>query len=309
MARTRSEITPEELLAIGNLSWTNTWDQVWDWVTITWAWTIADPFVAVWTDTDEKVKYDAWDPTAWYVADKVIAWTWISVAEWTWWNENKLVINSTITQATRDSLWLDTDDSPQFAWINLWHASDTTLTRVGAWTIAVEWNNILTSVTWLPLAWWTMTWNITLWENATIDNDPSLSADWKYTWIAITWTAWATLAFWDLIYLDPTDSRWELADANIVAWADWDPRWLLWICVLAAANDWDVTKILLNWVVRADTAFPTLTICAPVYVSETAWDVVVAQPTTADVVIRVVWFWLTADSMYFNPSNDYITHT
>jgi hypothetical protein len=170
------------------------------------------------------------------------------------------------------------------------------------WTLAMVWTD-------LPLAWGTMTWNITLAENATIDNDPSLSADWKYTWIAITWTAWATLAFWDLIYLDPTDSRWELADANIAAWSDWDPRWILWICVLAASWNWEATKILLNWVVRADTAFPALTINAPVYVWETAWDIVVTQPTTADVVIRVLWFALTADSIYFNPSNDYVTHT
>lgn len=40
---------------------------------------------------------------------------------------------------TRDSLWLDTDDSPQFAWIELWNASDTSLTRSAAWVLAVEW--------------------------------------------------------------------------------------------------------------------------------------------------------------------------
>ena len=40
---------------------------------------------------DEKVKYDAGDPTAGYVADKIIAGTGISVAEGTGANENKLV--------------------------------------------------------------------------------------------------------------------------------------------------------------------------------------------------------------------------
>lgn len=64
---------------------------------------------------DEKVKYDAGDTTAGYVADKIIAGTGISVAEGTTGNENKLVINSTITQATRDSLGLDTDDTVTFA--------------------------------------------------------------------------------------------------------------------------------------------------------------------------------------------------
>lgn len=52
--------------------------------------------------------------------------TMINVADWA-------------TAATRDSLWLDTDDSPQFAWIELWNASDTSLTRSAAWVLAVEW--------------------------------------------------------------------------------------------------------------------------------------------------------------------------
>lgn len=39
---------------------------------------------------------------------------------------------------TRDSLGLDTDDSPQFAGINLGHASDTTLSRSSAGVLAVE---------------------------------------------------------------------------------------------------------------------------------------------------------------------------
>ena len=50
-------------------------------------------FVAA-TSTDEKVKYDAGDTTAGYVADKVIAGTGISVAEGAGANENKLVITN-----------------------------------------------------------------------------------------------------------------------------------------------------------------------------------------------------------------------
>ena len=44
--------------------------------------------------SDEKVKYDAADPTAGYVADKIIAGTGISVAEGTGASENKLVITN-----------------------------------------------------------------------------------------------------------------------------------------------------------------------------------------------------------------------
>jgi len=47
------------------------------------------------TGTDEKVKYDADDPTAGYIADKFVAGTGISLAEGTGANENKLVITST----------------------------------------------------------------------------------------------------------------------------------------------------------------------------------------------------------------------
>lgn len=48
---------------------------------------------------DEKVKYDAGDTTAGYIADKIIAGTNITVAEGTGANENKLVINSTAVVA------------------------------------------------------------------------------------------------------------------------------------------------------------------------------------------------------------------
>jgi len=160
----------------------------------------------------------------------------------------------------------------------------------------------------LALAGGTLAGILTLAENSSIAHDPVLSADGKYTGITIDGTAGTTLAFGDLMYFDPTDSRWELADANSAAGADGDSRGILAMCVLAAANDGSATKALLNGVIRADTAFPTFTINNPIYVSETAGDVTQTQPTTADVVIRNVGFGLTADSMYFNPSNDFITH-
>lgn len=161
---------------------------------------------------------------------------------------------------------------------------------------------------WVEKAGDTMTGVLTLAENASIALDPAGSADGKYTGITIAGTAGATLAFGDLIYLDPTDSRWELADANAASGADGDARGILGICVLAAASDGSATTILLNGVVRADTAFPALTVNAPVYVSETAGDIVVTKPTTTDVVIRSLGFALTADEIYFNPSSDYITY-
>jgi hypothetical protein len=61
--------------------------------------------------------------------------------------------------------------------------------------------------------------------------------------------------------------------------------------------------------VRADTAFPSFTINNPVYVSETAGDVTNTQPTTTDVVIRIVGAGITANDLFFNPDQTWITHT
>lgn len=143
-------------------------------------------------------------------------------------------------------------------------------------------------------------------EGASIRLDQTLSADGTYSGLTIAGTAGATLAFGDLIYLAVADSRWELTDADSVTTAG---AVLTGMCVLAAAADGDPTVILLQGNVRADANFPALTVGAPVYTSTTPGDIQVAQPSGTDDVIQVVGFALTADSIYFNPSQDYITHT
>ena len=149
---------------------------------------------------------------------------------------------------------------------------------------------------------------IVLAENSQVALDPVLSADGTFTGITRTGTAGATLAFGDLVYLDPTDSRWELVDANAASGADGDARGILGICVLAAGSDGSATNILLVGTVRADTAFPAMTVNAPIYASETAGDVTGTMPTTSGVVIRVLGYALTADELYFNPASGFITH-
>jgi hypothetical protein len=144
-------------------------------------------------------------------------------------------------------------------------------------------------------------------ENASIGLDPAGSADGKYTGTTVTGTAGATLAFGDLIYLDPTDSRWELCDANAASGADGDSRGIVGMCVLAAAADGNATTILLNGIIRADTAFPAMTINAPMYISETAGDITGTAPTTTDAVVRTVGYALTADELYFNPWSGFQT--
>lgn len=148
---------------------------------------------------------------------------------------------------------------------------------------------------------------LTLSENASIALDPAGSADGKYTGITVTGTAGDTLAFGDLITLDKDDSRWEKVDISAAAAATGDARGILGMCVLAG-GDGDATKVLLNGIIRADSNFPTLTIGAAVYASTTG-DVVVAQPTTTDYVIRIIGSALTADELYFNPGPVWTTHT
>jgi hypothetical protein len=147
---------------------------------------------------------------------------------------------------------------------------------------------------------------LTMEENIPFTYDAALSADGKYSGFVRAGTAGATLAFGDLVYLAAADSRWELADADA---ASTSGDVLLGMCVLAAAADGNATTILLQGFIRADAAFPALTIGAPAYVSTTAGDIQVAQPSgTDDVIRRVGWAW-TADELYFNPSSDYTTHT
>lgn len=167
-------------------------------------------------------------------------------------------------------------------------------------------NKTLTSPTLTTPSAFTTGGSITLAENTSVILDAVLSADGKYTGIARAGTAGTTLAFGDLIYLAAADSRWELADADA---ASTSGDVILGICVLAAASDGDPTTILFYGNIRADAAFPSLTIGAPAYVSTTSGDIQTAQPSGTDDVIRRVGFALTADELFFNPSNDYITHT
>lgn len=158
------------------------------------------------------------------------------------------------------------------------------------------------NLTWEPAIG---TSDFTFTENQSFTLVTNLSADGKFSGITEAGTAGTTLAFGDIIYLAAADSRWELADSSAASTSG-DVK--VGICVLAAAADGSATEILTYGTIRADANFPALTISAPVHISETAGDVVVAAPTTTDSVTRRLGFAITADSMFFNPSNDYYTH-
>jgi hypothetical protein len=170
----------------------------------------------------------------------------------------------------------------------------------------------LTNCTGLPasgIVAGTLAGTITLGEGAQqIALDPALSADGTYSGIVMTGTAGYTQAFGDVVYLDPTDSRWEACDANAAAGADGDCRGSVCM-VVVAGTDGNPCTLLVRGKIRADANFPSFTINNPIYISETAGDVTQTQPTTTDVVIRIIGWALTADEMMFAPDNMWITHT
>lgn len=140
---------------------------------------------------------------------------------------------------------------------------------------------------------------LTLAESGAIALDPAGSADGAYSGITIAGTSGYTQAFGDLVYLDPTDSRWEAVDANAASAADGDARGIIGM-VVVAATDGNACTILLQGSIRADAAFPTFTVNAPIYASETAGDVTNTAPSTASAIVRVVGQGLTGNDMYFN---------
>src|SRR6185503_5860578 len=141
---------------------------------------------------------------------------------------------------------------------------------------------VLTNATGLPVAALVAG---ALVENVYVSLAATLSADGKYSGFTEEGTAGAALAFGDLCYFAVADSRWELTDADAAATAGGVK---LGMCVLAAGADGNATRMLLWGKIRADAKFPALTVGAPVYVSTTAGEIQVAQPSGTDDVIRIV---------------------
>ncbi len=143
--------------------------------------------------------------------------------------------------------------------------------------------------------------NITITANGCLIFTTGLS-DGEYSGVVTTGLAGTTLAFGDLVYFAAADSRWELADAD--AEATTKPK--LGICVLAAASDGDATMILLFGNVRANAAFPSLTVAAPVFISTTDGDITNTAPSGSGDCVRIIGYGNTADELYFFPEATWI---
>ena len=143
---------------------------------------------------------------------------------------------------------------------------------------------------------------LTFVENKGIILDAALSADGKWSGIVEMGTAGTSLGFGDIVYLAVADSKWELTDADATATAG---PVKLGICVMSAIED-NLTLILLYGKVRADAAFPALTVGAPAYVGTTAGDIQVAAPSGSADIVRIVGHGNTADELHFCPDNTFV---
>jgi hypothetical protein len=132
-----------------------------------------------------------------------------------------------------------------------------------------------------------------------------LASDGDWAGLVTSGIAGATLSFGNICYLDTATSKWVLANATS---ATTSGGVKVGMCLLAT-TDTNPTKILLFGNIRADAIFPTLTVGAPVYISDTVSGLLVtAQPVATDHVIRIMGFGNTANELYFCPSPDWITH-
>ncbi|MES2346602.1 MAG: hypothetical protein V4641_03435 [Pseudomonadota bacterium] len=151
----------------------------------------------------------------------------------------------------------------------------------------------------------TWTGNKTLAENVGVYWDDVLSADGKYTGFVKNGTSSAALAFGEGCYRVTATGKWALWKADVVGTSINE----LGMCVLAAAGADAPTVVMKLGSVRADALFDTFTVGAPLYISAaTAGKTVSAKPSgTTDFVVRAIGQAEDANTVFFNPSPDYIT--
>jgi hypothetical protein len=116
-------------------------------------------------------------------------------------------------------------------------------------------------------------------------------------------SGYTSSAIGDLVILD-SSGKWQKTDANTASIYNG----MLGVALAVAATDAALLVALPGSIVYA-TAFPTMTIGAAMYMSETAGVITATAPTTTDSATRIIGYAVHADKIFFNPSNDYITHT
>jgi len=293
-------------------SWTlDVWAITTDWPVTIWTWS------SNWTVTsngnyDLIIKTGNW--TTWDIT--IVDWANGDIEidpNWSWSvtvNTNKFTIAAdtwnTLIAWTLNVDWaVDIDAATQMDWtLTVW-VDDTGHDVKFFWATAsafMEWDE---SEDELALGW---VGSIALWRLAADTCDIELNTAWlndeKWSWTVITATLWSTVAVWEVMFL-AADWKWDKNDW-ILDWTDTGFKSKLWIC-LVAGNDTDPTRVLLDWLI-ASAWYPAFTVWAPVYLDDTAWNLVVTQPSTDNFAIRIVWEAVSATVLHFNPSRDYAVY-
>lgn len=195
-----------------------------------------------------------------------------------------LTFNTAITVGTSNSITCGT--------IELGAASDTTIARSAAGQISVEGVQVAT-----------LSNTVTL-TNKVFSHTVEPAVDDTFTGEQITgFNAGATVAQWDAVYLN-SSSNWVLTDADATATSGG-------VCVAlasAAGTNGNPLTVVARGIVRND-GWTWTTVGAPLYLSGTAGAITQTAPTATDSVTRVVGYVMSDDCIYWNPSNDWITHT
>jgi len=146
-------------------------------------WTKSDFNVAC-TDGNFVYIWDVlWTPTSWTLTNC----TWLPVA---W-----------ITASTSTALWVGS--------IELWHATDTSITRVSAWVVAVEWIPVI------------IAGSTTVWQVPTITGANTYSwqtpSTWGGFWTAMPWTPTRT---WNTTFTVTWDVTAYVAKWMVIKWTE-----------------------------------------------------------------------------------------
>ena len=101
------------------------------------------------------------------------------------------------------------------------------------------------------------------------------------------------------IYMYRSTGYWELADASTAATGNG----------LLAINTVVGKGLLMTKGISLESTWNSLTVGAPLFLSETAGDLTTTRPTTTNAIVRVVGYCVDATNriIYFNPDSTYVT--
>lgn len=131
---------------------------------------------------------------------------------------------------------------------------------------------------------------------------PALDGSFSGPFTAVFNCGYTSSAIGELVYLDST-GVWQKAH-NSTSLATYSG--MLGIA-LEIKTTGQALKVALPGSIIYATAFPALTVGAPVYMGASG-AVTVTQPSATDNAIRMVGWGVHADKLYFYPSPDYIIH-